>query len=487
MSYRTDPTVRIGSTLQQVTERTQPVSTGQPGKPPGVERNHSSTIVLVCSIAFWASILFVAFLWVHDGGPGFMITKAPQGLFAYPGRLAGLVSADLMLIQVFLMARIPVIEDAFGRDRLVRIHRLTGFTSLNLMVTHIVLLAVGFAVRDHKSVLASTWWMVSEWRGMMLATVGTILFVLVGISSARAARRRLRYHTWHLLHLYTLLGIGLVIPHEIWTGSEFKPRWVQIYIIGLYAAAVASLLIFRVLMPMRRNQRHQIVVDRLVQESSGSYSVYLRGRDLHRLPVKAGQFCMWRFKDGHGWTRANPYALSAAPDGETLRITAKEVGPNSKRLSNLRPGTRVLFEGPYGRFTNESRHGRKLTLIASGIGITPIRALLEALEYEPGEAVLIYRASNDEGFVFRAELDELAEHRGVRVIYLSGHRIRDRSSWQPENATGDDHIALLELVPDLPSHDVFICGPDAWAKAASDGAQRAGAAKKNIHTERFAF
>jgi predicted ferric reductase len=488
MSFKTDHTVLIGSPSQVTDERIRPESTGPPAKPPVGQRSRDSTIVpLVCQTVFWASIAFVVFLWVYNGGPGNMIAKRPQGLFDYPGRLAGLVSADLMLIQVFLMARIPVIERAYGRDRLVRIHRLVGFSSLNLLVAHIVLLAVAYAVRDHKSVLSSTWWMVSEWRGMVLATAATFLFVLVGFTSARAARRRLRYHTWHLLHLYTLLGVGLAIPHEIWAGNDFKPRLTQVYIVGLYVAAVVSLLVFRVLLPIALNRRHQMVVDRLVHEAPGSYSVYLRGRDLHRLQAKAGQFCMWRFKDGHGWTRANPYALSAAPDGKMLRITAKEVGPNSKRLRALRPGTRVLFEGPYGRFTSEARIGRKLTLLASGIGITPIRALLEALDYESGEAVLIYRASTEKDFVFRQELDELAEHRGIRVVYLPGHRMPNRSSWQPEKATADDHVALLDLVPDFTEHDVFICGPDSWAKTASGAAQRAGVAARNIHIERFAF
>jgi predicted ferric reductase len=416
-----------------------------------------------------------------------MITKAPQGLFAYPGRLAGLVSTDLMLAQVFLMARIPAIERAFGRDRLVRIHRLVGFTSLNLMIAHILLLALGYAVRDNQNVLASTWWMVTEWRGMVLATVGTILLVLVGVTSARAARRRLRYHTWHLLHLYTYLGIGLVIPHEIWTGNEFKTVWMQVSLVAAYLVAVTSLIVFRLIVPLARNRRHRLVVDRVVQESPGNYSVYLRGRDLHRLHAAAGQFCMWRFKDGRGWTRENPYALSAAPNHETLRITAKEVGPNSMRFRDLRPGTRVLFEGPYGRFTGDARRARKLTLIASGIGITPIRALLEGLDFDPGHAVLIYRAATENDFVFREELDSLASRRDVRMVYLSGHRKRIGSSWQSESASTEDHVALLELVPDLVHHDVFICGPDSWAKAAAQAALLAGVPAGNINIERFAF
>lgn len=468
-----------------------PVPTG-PGMTPSAgtpQKWHLSAnlIRVVCTVALWGSMIALVALWVDGGGIRNMILKAPQGLFAYPGRLAGLISTDLMLAQVFLMARVPVIERAFGRDKLVRIHRLVGFTSLNLMIAHILLLALGYAVRENQNLFESTWWMVSEWRGMVLATVGTIMLILVGITSARAARRRLRYHTWHLLHLYTYLGIGLVIPHEIWTGNEFKSVWMQVSLVAAYLIAVATLIVFRFAVPLARNRRHQLVVDHVVQESPGNYSVYLRGRDLHRLRAAAGQFCLWRFKDGPGWTRENPYAFSAAPNSEMLRITAKEVGPNSMRFRDLLPGTRVLFEGPYGRFTGEARRARKVTLIASGIGITPIRALLEGLDFDPGHAVLVYRASTENDFVFRQELDDLASRRGVRMVYLPGHRNQNSSSWQSESASTDDHLALLELVPDLAQHDVFICGPDSWAHAASNAARRAGVATGNINIERFAF
>ena len=44
------------------------------------------------------------------------------------GRLTGLVASVLLLAQVLLMARVPVLEHAFGQDRLARLHRLVGFT-----------------------------------------------------------------------------------------------------------------------------------------------------------------------------------------------------------------------------------------------------------------------------------------------------------------------------------------------------------------------
>ncbi|MEU5092753.1 ferredoxin reductase family protein [Streptomyces sp. NPDC021356] len=460
---------------------------GTPAGPPPISGPVSRVLARrLWTAAFWASLAFFVCLWIQDGSLGKMVTKT-EGPLAYPGKLAGLLSADLMLVQLVLMARIPWIERSFGRDRLVRIHRLSGFTSLNLMLAHIVLLMFDYAVRDGRSLIGSLWWMVAEWRGMVLATLGTLLLLIVGITSSRAARKRLQYHSWHLLHLYTFLGIGLVVPHMVWAGSEFKPLWTQLLVIGLYAMALGALLNFRVIVPVLRSLRHRVVVDRVVEETPGNVSVYLRGRGLDRLKAQAGQFFVWRFRDGRGWTRGNPYALSGAPDGDMLRITVKEVGANSRRLRELRPGTAVLFEGPYGRFTQESRQRRKLTAMASGIGITPVRALLEGLDYGPGEAVLLYRAASERDFVFRRELDALAQRRGVRVVYLPGHRIRDRSSWQPEHALEDDHIALKRLVPDIGEHDVYICGPDAWGRSAADAARRAGAAARHIHLERFAF
>ena len=55
------------------------------------------------------------------------------------GRLAALWSADLLLIQVVLMARIPLVERSFGQDTLARWHRWTGFASFHLLLAHVVL------------------------------------------------------------------------------------------------------------------------------------------------------------------------------------------------------------------------------------------------------------------------------------------------------------------------------------------------------------
>jgi Flavodoxin reductases (ferredoxin-NADPH reductases) family 1 len=281
----------------------------------------------------------------------------------------------------------------------------------------------------------------------------------------------------------------LSVPHEIWTGADFATSpLVRLYWWLSYACAAGAILLFRVGMPLWRTLRHGITVTSVIRESPDVVTVRMGGRGLHRLPVQAGQFFIWRFLDGPGWSRGNPYSLSAAPRHDRVQITAKDLGDGSNRLARLRPGTKVLLEGPYGRLTGEHRVGTKVAMLACGIGITPMRALLEDLPYAPGDAVLIYRAHSEPDLVFRSELDRLAKRRGITIHYLTGPRIPGRSSWLPQEAAAwRDRDALMRLIPGLASRDIFVCGPDPWMDAACAAALDAGLPPAQLHQERFTW
>jgi predicted ferric reductase len=438
--------------------------------------------IIACAAAF--SMLVVVALWVRERGLQDLLSSE-NGLTSL-GRLTGLVAADLLLIQVFLMARVPAIERSFGQDRLARWHRVVGFTSFDLMLAHILFVTLGYAATDHSGPIAEFVTLVLDYPGMLLALAGTVALVMVVVTSLRAARRKLRYESWHLLHLYAYLGVGLALQHQLWTGTDFSSsRLATVYWWSAYAVAAGSILVYRFGLPLWRSARHRLVVDAVVPEAPGIVSVYLRGHRLDRLPVRAGQFFGWRFLSGPGWTRANPYSLSAAPRPDLLRITIKELGDGSGRARWLRRGTRVLIEGPYGQLTGAARTRRRMTMMASGIGISPLRALLEELPYRPGEATLIYRARAVADFAFRTELDALAANRGVRVVYLPGPRGGD-DAWAPAGYGPDDRL-LHRIVPDLDQHDVFICGPDGWMAAAARAARRVGVPAEHVHVESFSW
>jgi predicted ferric reductase len=435
----------------------------------------------------WVSLLVVVALWLADGQ-----LQALRGWAAGMsslGRLTGLVSADLLLIQVLLMARIPMLERAYGQDELARRHRLVGFTSFNLMIAHVLLIEVGYALQARTNLLVEFWDLVVDYPGMLLALAGTMLLVMVALTSLKKARRNLRYESWHLLHLYAYLGVGLALPHQLWTGQEFLSHgYATVYWWSLWIASATAILFWRVGVPVYRTLLHDLRVSAVVPESPTVTSIWMTGRHLHRLPVAAGQFFTWRFLSGPGWTRGHPYSLSAAPTADGLRITVKDLGDGSRALATVRPGTRVAIEGPYGRLHAGARTRRKVTLLAGGIGITPLRALLEELPQNPGDVTLIYRAHNEGDVVFRAELEQLCAARGARLFFALGPRIRGRDSWLPQAAAHlADHQGLRHLVPDIARHDVYLCGAEHWMDAARAAARAAGVPGKQVHEERFTW
>jgi len=438
--------------------------------------------ILPSAAAF--TLLVVVALWVHGGGLQAFGDGGATGLTS-AGRLTGLLSAEMLLIQVVLLARVPWIERTYGQDRLVRWHRVVGFTSINLMLAHVALITLGYAGQDTAGVLSEAWQLVTTYPGMLLATAATVALVMVAVTSMRAARARLRYESWHLLHLYAYLGVGLALPHELWTGADFAGPAAQAYWWTMYIACAGCVVVFRLGLPLWRSARHRLRVHSIVPETPGIISVYLSGHRLDRLPVRAGQFFNWRFLGRPGWTRAQPYSLSAAPRPNLLRITVKEQGDGSASLRTIRPGTRVLIEGPYGRLTGAARRHRRLTLIASGIGITPIRALLESEYYRPGEATLLYRARADAPVPLDGELRRLAAARGIYVVYLLGPR-DPAGSWLPAGY-GDPAVALLRMAPLVTHSDVYVCGPEPWMAGVLIALDRAMVPADQIHLERFGW
>jgi predicted ferric reductase len=431
-----------------------------------------------------AGLVLVGSWWVAGGGLT-DLTGWAAGLTS-TGRLSGLVASDLLLVQVLLMARIPVLERAAGQDRLAHWHRLTGFTSFTLMLVHVALITWGYAAGSLAAVPGTFWDLTTTYPGLLLALAGSLCLVLVAVTSVRAARSRLRYESWHLLHLYAYLGVGLALPHQLWTGQEFLTSTAAtVYWWALWSAAAAAVLVWRVGLPVVRTLRHDLRVTSVVPEGRDVVSVYLAGHDLHRLPVAAGQFLVWRFRAGPGWSRAHPYSLSAAPDGCSLRITVKATGDGSALVRRLHPGVRAAFEGPYGRLSGRSRTRPRIALIGAGVGVAPLRALAEELPYAPGDAVLLHRSTGEP--LFARELATIAVERGLVVRWLPGHR-RAADSWLGEGAGELDDLALLRRwVPDVAERDVYVCGPPQWTAAVRRTLAAAGLPPARLHVETFGW
>jgi predicted ferric reductase len=389
----------------------------------------------------------------------------------------GMHAALLMMFQLLLVARLTWLDRRIGMDRLTSWHRWVGFSLLWTVLTHATLVVYGYATLD-KASMGKTFVALAGVVASLLGMLAAATIILIAVTSLRYFRRKLRYETWHGLHMLVYLAIGLAFVHQLIETTTFRSSiFATVYWWALWIFAFGSLIIGRIVVPLRRNAYHQFRVAAVVPEAHNVVSVHVTGRHLERLQAKAGQFFIWRFLDHNHWWQANPFSLSAAPEGRSLRLTAKAVGSTSAGLRQLQVGTRVFLEGPYGAFTSMHRSRPGVLLIAGGVGVTPIRALLE--ERTPGDFVVLYRVRDESDAVLLNELRQLVAARRGRLHLLTGRTEQGARPFEPG--------ALQNLVPDITQRDVYVCGPPAMTSAVLTGLRQLKVPNRQVHAEKFSL
>ncbi|HEX4289900.1 MAG TPA: ferric reductase-like transmembrane domain-containing protein [Trebonia sp.] len=407
------------------------------------------------------------------GDTGDLLTRAGDAL--------GLLAGYGFVVLVALMARLPPLERGIGTDRLARWHAMGGRYVITLVTGHVVLIVWGYAVTAHEKVTSESVTLLTAYPDVLMATVAWFLLLGVAAFSARAARRRLSYETWYYAHLYTYLAIALAFSHQFANGPAFaSDTAARVVWSAMYVLVAAMIVWYRVLTPLRNAARYRFTVQKVRQEGPGIVSVFITGRDFDRLRAEPGQFFRWRFLTRELWWQSHPYSLSAMPQADLMRITVKSRGDHSGSLASLEPGTRVIAEGPYGAFT-PALSGRRVLLIAGGVGITPIRAMFAALPRRMSDGItLVYRASHPRDVVFSRELDAIASDRQAALHYLIGSR--DRLGYDPL-APG----RLQRMVPGVHRYEAYVCGPPGMTETAVESLRALGVPRHRIHRESFDF
>ncbi|HEY3921036.1 MAG TPA: ferredoxin reductase family protein [Gaiellaceae bacterium] len=447
---------------------------------------------LIGGIVFWVVVIGVGIYWVviwaqggSDGLSGFKWQDAHQ-IFLNVGRITALLGGYLAIVEVLLLARLPFLERWFGFDRLTIWHKWNGHAVLYLILAHVVFSVWGDA-RD--PFLGGGSWSNEYWNlmvqplypGIIIATIGTVLLIFVVFSSLAIARRKLNYELWYAVHFTAYAGIALAWFHEIPAGNELTPN-VEVIPADIwratYAAALLLVVWYRLGWPIVQNWRYRLRISEVVEEAPGIWSLRISGRGLERYHAKAGQFFFWRFLTHGFWYTQHPFSVSEAPHGDSFRITVKALGDHTGKFGQLKVGTRVLAEGPFGVFTADTRTRAKVLMIAGGIGITPVRALLEEFK---GDVITIYRALTERDLVLSGEIDQLVARNGGKVDYVVG----DHTTPEGARLLTPEH--LRELVPDIDERDVYACGPPAMLAVIEQNLHKMHLDHSHVHIENFAI
>ncbi len=445
-------------------------------RPVGTARRAPSLGVFAVRLLVLGGLLGVlALWWVHSPATG---SLTPGAALTSVGELGGMLDGLLICVQILLVARIPWMERAVGQDRLVLWHRNLGVSVLLLTLSHVFLIVAGGALTDQATVWTEFFSTTLTEPDVLTATIGTVLLLLVGLSSAQLARRHLSYEVWYWVHIASYAAVFLTFGHQINAGPLFMAHpYSQAAWTLLYVGTAAAVVVWRAVLPLRVGLRHRVRIERIVAESQGVASIWMRGRHLDELQTQAGQFFLFRFLARGHLLSSHPYSVSWVPERDWVRITVGALGDHSSALHGLHPGTRVLMQGPFGRFTPDRVQSGRVLLVAGGVGIGPIRSLAVAFARAGRDVVVLHRAPTASDLPLAAELE--AEP-GVRLVPVLGRR--NELGYDP---LGAEH--LLALVPDLLHREVCLCGSPGLAAAVTTTVRSLGVRSSRIHQEELSM
>ncbi|MGV3510717.1 MAG: pyridoxamine 5'-phosphate oxidase family protein [Novosphingobium sp.] len=236
-------------------------------------------------------------------------------------------------------------------------------------------------------------------------------------------------------------------------------------------------------------------VAKIVDESSVIRSFHLEPTDDAGLIANlAGQHLPIRVQPGpeaKGVIRT--YTLSSAPSDGAYRISVKREGLVSKHLhDSIAVGSLIEARPPAGSFTIDAAEHRPAVLMAAGVGITPILAMLRHVVYEGlrtrrvRPTTVFYAARTKAERAFDQELRNLAELAGgaVRIVRLL-EDTADALRGTDYEVSGRIDMDLLRGTLGFDDYDFLMCGPPPFMQAIYDGLRDLNVADGRIHAEAF--
>lgn len=436
-------------------------------------------VVSLLILAILISLIFV--IW-YSTSVDLALSGSSGALIAF-GRLSGLIAAGSALLQFMLMGRIGWIEGGFGLDNIAKLHRKNGYVVIISIYIHILLVTFGYALGSMVGFISQYVTFFNTFEDVSKATIAAGLFTAVVGTSIYIVRKNLKFERWYIVHLLVYAAIILAFSHQLAVGGSFtaNPVYSKIWT-GLYLFVAANVIYYRFLSIVINYLRFGFRIERVEAETNGITSVYISGKNLKKFDAKAGQFIMIRILARKYCLQEHPFSLSKVTTNEHMRITVKDSGDYTAMIQSLKPGSRVMVAGPFGAFTRAKASNAKRLYLAGGIGVTPLRSLIEEGIKSDDDAILVWsnKASVDE--IYQTELPSFEASSKLRIIRFFSRE--KKSGFQSGRMTAD---IISQLIPDVKERSIYICGPGKFIVELEKDLLQSGIASGQIHTEKFSL
>ncbi len=436
-------------------------------------------LLLYCFLIL--NVVLIVILWWQGSSGSLWLTGDTTARIISLGRLCGLIAELVIALQLVLIGRITFVEQEFGHDGLNRLHRFNGQAVALFLLAHPLLIVWGYSRLNQNGFVGQFLDFFFNWEHVILAVISLTIFLSLIAISIAIVRKRLRYETWYFMHLLMYVAVTLVIWHQVKFGDfAGQQNWIAYWYI-LNFGALGLVIVYKWLKSFYYFFRFQFTLEKIVAENQETTSLYIEGRGLEKFKFLPGQFANLTFLQKGMWF-THPFSFSSVPNGKFLRLTVKASGDFTDKIRTLKPRTKIVLDGPLGIFTKKVAKRSKFLFLAGGIGITPIRALIEDLAKKGNNIVLLYSNKNEQEMIFKNELTDL-QHR-YHFIMTQMSEVPAGSGYELGRI---DEEKIRRLVPDFLEREVYICGPTAMIDSLKKLMLKLGVSKPQIHYEKFAY
>jgi len=168
------------------------------------------------------------------------------------------------------------------------------------------------------------------------------------------------------------------------------------------------------------------------------------------------------------------FSIASLPDEPYIELCVARGHALSAHLQDLKPGSKVHLDGPYGMFW--LRPAQKYLFIAGGTGIAPFRSMIHQALSEGKEVVLIYSMKTPSDFIYRKELESLKGLKLVPTITVEGY-----PQWEGERGRAQTFLHKYFKK----GYDVYVCGPPPMVEAVNQKLEELGQPHELIHEDKW--
>jgi predicted ferric reductase len=401
------------------------------------------------------------------------------------GTALGFTAAALILLQFLSSGRYESLSGRVGLDRTMGFHRVAAYGLLLFALLH----PLGYVAATFMTDPGAAW---SRLTGMLgsprlktgvLALIG--LALLVGLGSFRE-RIGWRYETWRASHGLMASAVAALTLHHAWTVGAYSSEGLLhfFWIVGAATAAGALLNVYAV-RPWRM-WRQSWQVENVTPLGERIWEMTLRTADVGRFKFRSGQFIWLTLAPNRPPFHDHPFSIASAPaELPRLRLIVREAGDCTNRFGETEPGTRVAVDGPHGSFVL-SDAGKRIVMIAGGVGIAPLLGMLEqaASENDRRPFQILYAARKPEMIAGLERLRNLQSLIDLKVGYFV-----ETDAREPAFVRGPIRLAhIRDVLGSSPGDAVaYVCGPPPMMQQVTDALLDLGVSAGAIHYERFDF